>query len=422
MKGILCSIWGLAVLFFLPNYLLFYQPAMGKALSGTRCSAIPSFVANQEPQKTLHVPDDYPSIAQAVGHAREGDWVIISPGEYVENNIKITHPITVSSEWKLSGDLSKIDRTLVDAEDSRLFIITADGVEISGLHIINGNHTLDISSKVTVQYNHFVNNQDALSFEGSGGGYAGYNTIENDRDDGIDLDIRSDPNHKKNYILVEHNRIVNSRDDGIEVRLFSNPEQNIRYTFRKNTIIGSQNAGIQLISYDTYTGNEFSIHHNIISGCKTGLGCMEGSNSKEDLRGASKMDERVYFFNNTLVGNQMGATGGNHIVAINNLVQGNSLGGFKRFGRKSVIVNNLFFNNGGENFLDIHGSAVNRDNQVGVDPLLNKNNFMPEANSPVFDAGVSIYHLNDGAFPEIPAPYIVGSAPDIGAVELIPNE
>lgn len=228
MKIIWYILFGLAFLFFLSKFLLFSEPGMEELLPGPTVSALPSSVAAQEAKKILKVPADFPSITQAVDHAREGDWVIISPGKYVENNIKITHPITVSSEWKLSGYLSKIDQTVVDAEDESLFI--------------------------------------------------------------------------------------------------------------------------------------------------------------------------------------------------NNLVQDNSLGGFKRFGRNSVIVNNLFYNNGGENFLETHESAVQRGNLIGVDPLLDKSNFIPEVNSPVIDAGVSGFHLKDGGFPEIPSSFILGSAPDIGAVEFKPKE
>lgn len=373
------------------------------------------------PVRILKVPAEFPSIGNAVKEAKEGDWIIISPGKYIENKIEINKSITVSSEWKVTGDLSKIGATIIDSGDESLFTILADEVEISGLHIINGDHTLDIMSKVIVMYNHFVNNLDAMSIEGPGGGYVGYNTVENDRDDGLDIDIGSDRDNKGSDILVEHNTIINSNDDGIEIRLFSYPDQNINYTIRDNSIIGSKNAGIQLISYDKYTGKEFMIHHNIIRGCKTGLGCMEGSKTVEDLSGASKMDELVYFFNNTLVGNQMGATGGNNIIAANNLVLGNALGGFKRFGRNSAIVHNLFFKNGGDDFIELNDNIIKEGNIFSMDPLLDKISFRPAENSPVIDAGIDRYELKGIGSLEIPGKYIAGLDPDIGSIELNAN-
>src|SRR5690349_11893021 len=296
-------------------------PVIRMSTDATRGLHVNSFIheqwsnARSRPGHIIKVPSDAATIALAVDRAVSGDWIIISPGTYSENEIVINKSITVSSQWKTTGDETVIDHTIIDAGDKTLFTITADSVEISGLHMKNGDHTLNILADVAIRKNHFVNNLDAMSFEGPGGGYVGYNFVENDRDDGLDLDIGADKEKPGSNITVEYNTIVNSHDDGIEIRLFAEPHQNIQYIIRNNTIMGSKNAGIQLISYDVFTGKEFRIHHNIISGCKTGLGCMEGSKTREDLSGASKMDERVFFFNNTLSGNQMGATGGNQIIA-----------------------------------------------------------------------------------------------------------
>ena len=372
----------------------------------------------KEEHGILKVPSQFQTIADAVRNSVDGDTIIISPGRYSEHDIEIDKALIISSEWKLTGDTSKIDETIIDSDDQILFTVTADDVEISGLHITNGNHSLDISAKVNVLYNHFTGNLDAMSFESSGGGYVGYNTVENDRDDGLDLDIRYNMDDHGSNILVEHNTIINSHDDGIEIRLFTFPDQNIVYTIRENTITGSKNAGIQLISYDVFTGKEFQIHHNIIRGCKTGLGCMEGSNTSEDLTGASKMDELVCFYNNTLVDNQMGATGGNNIIAVNNVVQGNSLGGFKRFGINSAIINNLFYLNGGENFVEINNSVIRSGNIISSDPLLDNKTFLPAENSPCIDAGKDKYELNGKRILEVTPNYITGNAPDIGAKEL----
>ena len=90
-----------------------------------------------------------------------------------------------------SGDESKIDQTIIDAQDQILFNISAPGAEISGLRIIKGDHTMNITANTTIKYCHFDDNLDALSFESGSGGYAGYNVITNDRDDGMDMDIGS---------------------------------------------------------------------------------------------------------------------------------------------------------------------------------------------------------------------------------------
>jgi hypothetical protein len=367
--------------------------------------------------RILKVPKDFPTIAEAIRNADNSDLIIIAPGTYLEKNIDINKAVTVSSEWKLTGAESKISETIIDAGDEILFNINADSIEISGLSIINGDHTLNITANVKIMYNRFKDNLDGMSFESGGGGYVGYNYAENDRDDALDLDIVRDEKSEGSDIIVEHNTFINSHDDGIEIRFFSFPDQNIHYTIRGNVIKGSKNAGVQLISYDLFTGKSFNIHNNIISGCKTGLGCMEGSNTSEDLSGASKMDELICFYNNTVTGNKMGATGGNRVIALNNVIANNELGGFKRFGPSSAIINNLFFQNGDDDFIDLNDSVVQNGNVFSHDPLLDNMNYFSGKNSLCVDAGLKTYEINGVVIIEIPPENIIGSAPDIGAVE-----
>ena len=368
-------------------------------------------------KRILKVPSEYPTIAEALTEADDGDWIILSPGIYTENEIEITKAITISSEWKISGDESAIDQTVIDAGDQILFTIKVNDVEISGLKLINGDHTLDINARVNISHNHFVNNKDGMSFESGGGGYAGYNFAENDRDDALDLDIVRTKEDPGSDIIVEHNVFINSHDDGIEIRLYPYADQNIHYTIRENRIIGSTNAGIQLISYDKFTGKSFDIHHNIITNCKTGLGCMEGAQTKEDLSGASKMDESVLFYNNTLVANAMGATGGNNVVAFNNLVVENTLGGFKLFGAFSFIANNLFFGNGGNDLIGIDKAIEGEGNLYTEDPLINMDSFIPLTGSPCIDGGIIELKTEGRETVNIDSDLIAGEAPDIGALE-----
>lgn len=369
--------------------------------------------------RIIRVPSDYSTIAEAVRNSADGDWVILAPGKYFEMKIDVDKSVAISSEWKLTSDSTKITETIIDSQDSILFNIMKDGTEISGLKIINGDHPLNITAKATIKYNHFSGNLDAMSFEGSGGGYAGYNFVENDRDDGLDLDIRLGGENRGSNIIVEHNTIINSNDDGIEIRLYDYPDQNIHYIIRNNKIVSSNNAGIQIISYDIFTGKTFDIHHNIITECKVGLGCMEGTNTRENIAGATTMDELICFYNNTLVDNQMGATGGNSLIAMNNLVMGNTQGGFKKFGKNSAAINNLFFSNGGEDFVEFNESVIREGNIFSADPYMDNITFLPASNSRCIDAGKQNYVLNGKTLIDIDAKYISGTAPDIGAVERI---
>lgn len=372
---------------------------------------------NKEKVYIIRVPADYPSIKKAVAQARNNDKIILSPGTYIENDIIIDKKIVITSEWALDGDTSKIEKTVIDACDKNLFSITAAGVEISGLKIINGDHPLDINANATIKHNHFSNNKDAISFEGSGGGYAGYNTIENDRDDGIDLDIRKGEKNKGTDITIEYNTVINSIDDGIEIRLYDYPNQNISYSIHYNVISDSRNAGIQLISYDIFTGKEFHIHHNILKDCKVGLGCMEGTNTKENMGGASTLNEVIYFYNNTIINNQVGATGGNHVYAMNNIVMNNKLGGLKRFGKNSVVANNLFNQNGKNDFVDFNELVTHHSNRFDASPLISENTFEPLTGSPCINSGEKFLVLAGKRIIEIDPKSYSGNKPDIGAVE-----
>ncbi len=158
-------------------------------LISTSCQQKAKPVVNED-GRILKVPSDFSTIEMAVENSADGDWIILAPGKYFEMKIDVDKSVAISSEWKITGDESKIEETIIDSQDSILFNIKADGTEISGLKIINGDHPLNIMAKATVKNNHFIGTLDAMSFEGSGGGYVGYNTVENDRDDGLDLDIR----------------------------------------------------------------------------------------------------------------------------------------------------------------------------------------------------------------------------------------
>jgi len=69
-------------------------------LNNTRCNTVRSVLTGETVQ-ILKVPKDFPTIAKALEHSRDGDWIIVSLGKYYENNIIINKAVTVSSEWKI---------------------------------------------------------------------------------------------------------------------------------------------------------------------------------------------------------------------------------------------------------------------------------------------------------------------------------
>jgi hypothetical protein len=105
------------------------------------------------------------------------------------------------------------------------------------------------------------------------------------------------------------------------------------------------------------------------------------------------------------------------MIAINNIMAGNTIGGFKRFGENSAIANNLFYNNEGNDLIEINNSVEPYDNIFTEDPLLDEVTLRPGINSPCIDAGLDKFILDEISVIEISPEEYSGSAPDIGAME-----
>ncbi|RLF40162.1 MAG: hypothetical protein DRN12_05995 [Thermoplasmata archaeon] len=87
-------------------------------------------VAGSDGDTIVYVPDDYPSIQEAINHANTGDTIIVRDGIYTEN-IKVNKSgLTIKSE---NGP----NLTIVKAADSdnHIFDVAADNVSIIGFTI-----------------------------------------------------------------------------------------------------------------------------------------------------------------------------------------------------------------------------------------------------------------------------------------------
>ena len=165
------------------------------------------------------------------------------------------------------------------------------------------------------------------------------NIFENADDDALDLD------NPVLDLLIENNRIVNSKQDGIEIRLQDDiiPRQ-IIITIRNNYIEGSGEDGIQFIDYFEDTNRLFIVERNIFSNNGfAALGMMDNTETNEDFRAAS-IRECIYVFNNTFVGNNYAVSGGDNLIALNNLFVNSTNVGIKGVDGNSIAAYNLFWN------------------------------------------------------------------------------
>ncbi len=354
---------------------------------------------------TLEVPRQYSTIADAVEAAQDGDVILISPGKYTADHIDIRKRITIASLYYTTGDESYIKNTIINKGAHCFdFKSGSTGAKLVGLTFTNTTDTINPYTHVDIVHNRFIDCPgDIIDYEDGGGGYCAYNYFENSSDDAIDLDNAVD-------VIIEYNVIMNSGDDGIEVRLheYSGPTLNI--VIRYNEIGYSHEDGIQLIDYDDDSDRVFYIHHNLIHHTyMAAIGCMPDGNTKENY-GGSYMVEPVYLYNNTLADNHYGLTGGDNIIAINNIIMGTEKRAMYRVDGDSIVDYTLFYNNG----TDYDSCNLKSDGTFFYeDPNLD-DSYVPQEGSVVIDAGAASYSWQ-GA--EIKVTDYEGQAPDIGAFE-----
>ncbi|MFW5444597.1 MAG: PKD domain-containing protein [Methylococcaceae bacterium] len=364
---------------------------------------------------TINVPSDQPTISDAVSAANAGDIIILAPGTYIQKSkIDIDKPLTISSKWYTTGDTQYIRQTILNGVDktNTLFeTVYQKGfdVEISGLTITQFSYPIIINDTAVVQHNFMSNNtKDSISFESTSSGYIGFNTIEDARDDAIDIDAR------RGTFTIEFNTIRNSNDDGMEIRLLTNSQPNITYDIHDNSFNGNDEDGIQLIDHSLGdSGRIFYIYNNIFdSNSMVGLGLMGGGDTIEDYNGAPVL-ERINFYNNTVTNNTVGVTGGDNFIALNNIIANNTKEGIKRLRLDSVVAHSIFNNNG----INISDAITDTGILLNVDPEYDPITFELSASSPSIDSGIASFLRNGELLLDQNASEYAGSAPDLGAKE-----
>src|SRR3990172_1481546 len=386
---------------------------------------------------TLIVPDDYPTIQAAIDAAGPGDTILVRPGTYIEN-LTLNKSIVLTAEFFDPADPTH-NTTVIDAGGAAgAAIAIPTGISpmptIRGFVIRNGLDGIPPFSEFIVEYNYFQASGDLIDYELGSGGINRHNVYFDSGDDAIDLDDTNRP------LLIENNRLMYSGNDGIEIRLQPGyaPAQPIDITIRNNEIIGSAGDGIQLIDYTGLpedTNRRFIISGNLIANSvQAGIGLMPDGITDENYSGADIV-EAIRLYNNTLYGNDYGISGGDNLVAFNNIVASSTTKGVWRVqgqaGANSVVAYTLFYNNG----IDADQSNLGAGNLFGQNPLFASppnpgsdglwetvdddfSGLVLQAGSPAIDTGVTQYIANDGeAIPPSPITDFSGAAPDLGAYE-----
>ncbi|HXQ39217.1 MAG TPA: hypothetical protein VN843_34780, partial [Anaerolineales bacterium] len=317
----------------------------------------------------IKVPGDYPTIQAAIDAAKPGDIIQVSAGLYNEN-VSLNKPVTLVGET--FDQVNPVNnQSILDGGTGAAAITIPSGLTqmptVRGLVIQNGMDGIQASSPFIAEFNFLQSAVNQVSYQVGGGGFNRGNIYFNAADNAIRLDNIDRP------LLIENNRILYSGDDGIEISLQNAalPPTLIEIDIWNNMILGNLEDGIQFVDHPADpqdTNRRFVIAGNLIANSKkAGIGLMPNANTLEDYSGADVV-EAIRVFNNTFYGNDYGVSGGDNLVAFNNIIASSLNVGAWRVqgpeGANSVVAYTLFHNNR----LDADQSTLGVGNISG-DPL-----------------------------------------------------
>jgi hypothetical protein len=374
----------------------------------------------------------------------QGDVIVVNPGESIQSAIDIaisgdtilvmqgTAPETVytgaltinkavhlvASQYDANNPMN--NTVVIDGDGAAAVITISPGISgqpsINGFVIRNGsNDGIYPKSAFTVENSYFYGAGDLIDYENGSGGLTRNNVFFGASDDALDLDNQSQP------LVIEGNRLLSSAEDGIEIRLqdSSAPPNLIDIIIRDNEIRGSGHDGIQFIDFSQTldTNRRFYIEGNLFAdNSRAAIGLMANQNTNEEcLAGGpdsgADIIEAIRVYNNTLHNNPCGISGGDNLVAFNNILSNSDIRDVS--GGNSIVDHSLVF--GGQ----VVNSTLGTDNLLGVDPLFAEmDRFSLQPGSPAVDACVTQYTAPNGELvPLSPISEYNGSAPDLGWLE-----
>jgi len=394
-----------------------------------------AFRANQQNAADLiWVPDDYATIQAAIDAANPGGIIQVRSGVYNEN-LTLNKSVSLVAETFDPVNPAN-NQTVIDGLGGAITILIPPDMTqmpvIRGFVIRNSMDGIQASSEFITEFNFFHSAINLVSYQKGGGGFNRNNVYFHASGNAIRLDNIDRP------ILIENNRIMYSGESGIEISLqnMNIPPAPVEIQIWNNMILGNQEDGIQLIDHTgdpQDTNRRFVITGNLIANNKkAGIGLMPNANTLEDYSGADVV-EAVRVFNNTFYGNDYGISGGDNLVAFNNLIVNSmNIGVWKvqgPAGANSVVAYTLFYNN---SHLEADQTTIGAGILTGLDPFFvaapnpgpdgawetvddDFSGLVLQSTSPAIDKGITQYVATNGEpVPPNPITGFIGAAPDLG--------
>jgi len=388
-----------------------------------------------QPAKTLSttviVPDDFPTIQEAINNAADGDTVFVKAGTYYEH-------LVVNRTISLVGE--DVSATIIDGNDTGHVIhVISSNVNITGFTVRNSGHThmpdleagicLNGTTGCIISENHFIDN----GFSGISLLYSQYNKI-----------VGNSVNHTdwgaihmlgSSYNIVSGNAVDNTTHEyGLGINGHASSHHNtiteniishtkwgmVYHDFRYNSICRNNisNISVEGIEFQDTVSHNVVAENNLVN-CTTAI-LLEGPNTNNTLSGnfitGSEYGIRILnaqsnrVVNNTITNNCAGSDPWRAGIRLENsgysqinfnLISGNYYGVllYSSSPYVSVYGNNISYNefglrvaSGGSGYLNATKNVVanNVGYGIGLTGFSSSSNYAVLANNTIINNGQGV--------------------------------
>ena len=335
-----------------------------------------------------HVPGEFVTIQAAVDAAKNGDWVMLSPGVYDEKVTITGKSINLISYYQTTEDLYFVENTVIQSPNDAAVVLEAapnTSLYLSGLHLTGSAVGLHSSGNITVENLEIVENQTGVLFTG-GTAVISDCDILNNKGDGVIY-------RSATATLLERCNIAGNVGNGIDVVITPYDGELYRTVIRRNEITENGGSGIRFEDAPITTQREFRIENNFIIANKVaGVEVyLPQKDPKDPVPTGPRTKSSVFLVNNTIVKNPIGVLRGGNYRMINNIVAESKVAAVQELMYHSVIIRNLFWENN-ENAVN---SNFTESNNREEDPVFVGDDYILSVRSPAKRAGIPGNLWND---------------------------